>query len=451
MNTSHRITRVAFTGALSTLFIALACGQANAAPAAPPSFPCGGFGTGNAVKLIPVPRLSNGEFTNPGADCAMWQTFFYLNWPAVAGKRGVPDTNAKFGAPGATVWETFMTEDQVFLPNGARPQPWNTLKDSAGAPTAVAGKIASGQLRMLNRTSKVSHAVAKLRTTMNGINAAGVPLDEIQQADGNVLYDQQKIPVYYDVAMNQTEFTYINNNGLYNANTQAAYASKTNIALPNGSIEVKGAWKVLTATEASSGRFHIAQGYIPGANNGPGQTVAIGLVGFHVFASGGSNGAGMWATFYQVDNAPMQGNIGTGPYSFYNPASQTPINTKNTNPTQVNQVFPDEPDSVKVTKEAQKIIAQGYAQSPWQYYAMVDTQWSPTTFPAPPKPPAAVPLFFGNPSTATMINAVLETFMQTEGNSCLSCHAYATTAQSGSTTAAGFSFMLGNAKAPAKP
>lgn len=440
--------------AVSVLGLALLAGlgatpaSAQTAAAKVPSFACGGSPP-QLIYLKPVPKLSNGEFTNQGADCAMWQTFFYLNWPAKKGQRGIPDTSATFGAPGPTVWETFKTEDQVFLPNGAKPAAWDKGLLNAALPKAMAGKVAAGQARLLARTSKVSHGVAQLMASMPARNTV-IPLDEIRQADNNILYDQQKVPVYYDVAMNRVQFDYIVGKGLYNATTQAAYASKTNIVLPVNSIEVKGAWKVLTAAEAASGRFHTAPGVIPSSGGG-GQTVTVGLVGLHVFASGGAQQAGLWATFYQIDNAPLAGTTATGTYSFYNAASSTPANTTGTNPTQVTQVFPDDPVAANVNAQARQIMIQGNPSGPWQYYAMVDTQWSRSVLNLVTPVPATVPLNAGTVSTATLINPVLETFMQTSGNSCLGCHSFATTAQANSNTATGFSFMFGNAQAPAKP
>jgi hypothetical protein len=449
LSISHRfIAATLLRAAACSAVPFLACAQGSGQV---PSFPCGGSPP-QMIVLAPVVKLSNGEFTDQGADCAMWQTFFYLNWPAKAGARGVPDKTAQFGAKGATVWETFKTEDQVFLPNGAKPSPWGTGFKRPGLPPGVAAQVASGATRLLTRTSKVSHAVAALIAS-GGLRAAGVPLNEIQQADGNILYDQQKVPVYYDVAMNQPQFDYIVGNGLYNADRQVAYAAKKNIVLPFGSIEVKGAWKVLTAAEAASGRFHTAPGYVPAAGGkGPGQAVTVGLVGMHVFASGGPQSVGLWATFYQVDNAPVAGTTPTGSYSFNQVGSSTPPNTVGTNPTQVVQNFPDTPLAASVSKQAHDIIVQGNAASPWQYYRMVDSQWSRTVQDFASPVPIAVPLATGDVSTTTLVNPVLETFMQQSGTSCLGCHSFATTAQSKSTTATGFSFMFGNAKsAPKKP
>src|SRR3954468_17130989 len=74
----------------------------------PPFAGCGGI---NPTKPTITPTFSttSSDFTNLGFECMMWQNFIYVNWPALPGPRGVPNTKAKFGAPGATVWETYKT------------------------------------------------------------------------------------------------------------------------------------------------------------------------------------------------------------------------------------------------------------------------------------------------------------------------------------------------------
>jgi hypothetical protein len=63
---------------------------------------CGGVGTSTPViKPIIYPSLQF-DRSNPGFDCQMWQAFIYLNWPALAGQRGVPNPAAKLGATGTT-------------------------------------------------------------------------------------------------------------------------------------------------------------------------------------------------------------------------------------------------------------------------------------------------------------------------------------------------------------
>ncbi|MCY2981659.1 MAG: hypothetical protein NTU79_23610 [Planctomycetota bacterium] len=432
--------------------LSLAASAQDAPTADAPSFPCGGTNP-KGVVLWPLTKFTNAEFTNPGADCAMWQNFIYLNWPAAAGKRGVPDTSAAFGTPGTTVWETFLTADQVFLPGGIAPQKWDESSTKSALPDGIAQQVAGGRMRLLSQKSKVSPAVAKVIKKV-AANSPGLQLTGIEQAfDSGILYDQQKVPVYYEVAMNKVQFDYIFGNQLYNANTQATFAATTNIVLPTGSMELKAAWKVLTPAETNSGRFHTAKGFIPGSN-GNGQNVDIGLVGMHVFASEGKENAGLWATFYQIDNAPVQGGSNKGPFSFNNPASNAATNSNTTNPTQVVQVFADDPSSVMETAEAQKMFRNANPASPWQYYAMIATQWSQAVLDLDTPVPATVPLSPGKPGQvlpgATLVNPVLETFMQTKGTGCMSCHSAATIANSGS-IASGFSFMFGRAQAPDKP
>jgi hypothetical protein len=435
--------------ALSALLIGtvLAIPQA-AAQQKPPGFGCGGSPP-QMVTVTPVPKFSVIDFTNQGADCAMWQTFFYLNWPVTAGQRGIPNLKAKFGTPGTTVWESFKTVDQVFLPGGAIPAPWNAnLKLEALASPLVA-QVGSGSVRLLSRTSKISREVIGTLASAHANDKTF--LDSIQQAGGGTLWDQQKRPVYYEIAMNKMQFDYITTNTLYSSAGQAAFTKNANIALPVGSIELKAAWKIMTAAEASSGRFYTTKAYLLGPNLQP---VTVGLVGLHVFTGGGNQSVGIWGTFAQVDNAPVQpaGPVAGKTYTFFNPqCAGCPLNSQNTKPTQVVQMFPDDSLADKVNKEAQGIIVQYNQQnnvpkSPWQYYKLIDAQWSPKPVDLKTTPPLKLPLPEGTPSTDTLMNAVLETFMQQKGTSCLQCHSmYAGTAPD-ATIGSGYSFMFSNAK-----
>jgi len=433
---------------------ALACGLIAAGPAyAQPllSFKC----QNGQVVLAPEPQLRVINNTNQGADCAMWQTFIYLNWPARPGSRGVPDPSAKFGGPGATVWETYKTVDQVFLPDGIKPAPWNQDAVNSALPENIAADAAAGKVRALTRTSKVSRTVAARIDPASAPDAATqTMLKDIQQADQNVLYDQQKVPVFYEIAMSKIQFDYIVNNGLYNANTQLAYAQKSNIVPPFGSVEVKTAWKVLTPAEVQSGRFHTMPAYIPSL---PQPQATVGLVGFHINVGGAPQKKGnaytigIWGTFAHVDNAPLASQLGQGPYNFYNPdctaITACAPNNAQTNPTQVVQNFADDSQADGVNKLAQAMIKRYDANSPWQHYKLINAQWSPRGIPV--STPAKVPLQLGIPSTMRLMNPVLETFMQTNGTNCAGCHANASTAIN-SNIAAGFSFMFLNAQSKAK-
>ncbi len=447
--------------------LATAFGATAAHAQAPAKFGCGGVNPFTPT-IAPVPASGGGDFTNLGFECAMWQDFVYLNWPALKDQRGAPDTNAKFGAPGATVWETYKTDEQTFLPNGANPGPWNQGLAISGINKNLAQLIASGDVRRLTETSKISRVVlrnairqAKFLSARAGANATMAEiLKAIQQAGGGVLYDLNGKPVYYEISMDQVQYEYIVQNGLYNAATQIAYAGKTNVSLPSaptpsspiGSLEVKAAWKVLSQPEIDSKRFHMIQALLPKST----APVTVGLVGFHMFLPDGAQG--IWATFAQIDNAPVQGTPpGPGPYNFYNPnctvpggTKPCPINVKNANPGQVVQINPDDASAGPLNAYMQSIIKQYDPATPWQYYKIVDVQWAKKAVEISTLPvPAQAPLPNGSPNAPNVVNAVLETFLQKPQIGCLFCHTGAS-GPSPNTYATSYSFVFEHATAPPK-
>ena len=444
--------------------LALALTASPAQSQLPPFVGCGGI---NPTKptITPTFQVSNGEFTNLGFECQMWQNFIYVNWPALPGQRGLPNTGARFGAPGPTVWETYKTIDQVFLPGAANPGPWDQAVPLAVLGSNLASQVAAGRVRYLTMENKISRPVLANIAR----HAATNPeiLNSITQAAGGTLYDLSGRPVYYEVAMNRDEYEYIVENGLYDANKQIAYAQTTNIILPSGttkygqygSLEVKAAWKVLSPGEIKSGRFHTIQALIPGiAAIVPPRPVTVGLVGFHMYLP--NIAQGVWATFAQIDNAPLlsEMNKSKGPYNFYKPPCWPPTcqivipyNVKNANPGQVVQIQPDDNSAAQLNPYMQALIKQYDPKTPWQYYKIVNIQWSEAADISKITPPSNAPLPYGNPPNNTVVNAVLETFVQTTNTSCLGCHQGATVASSGNnapnyTTA--YSFVFGAAQTP---
>src|SRR3984957_7747462 len=391
--------------------------------------------------------LSENEF-----DCLAWQDLIYLMWPAQANQRGVPDPNRKIGASGPTVWESYRTADTVFLPEGRDPGPWQQLELMATLQPSLAQQVASGAVRNLTMTAKVSRPVLStiLRT------AAALPpaiLDGISQAGGGTLYDLNGFPVYYEVAMDKVQYDYIHDHQLYNAYRQAVFARTNVISLPPGTVdvplgavEVKAAWKVLSDAERHSGRFHTIQALLGGAKS----PVTVGLVGFHVFVVNGVQGT--WATFAQMDNAPSGKPATSGRFNFFNPNCKIPgtdkpcpLNVKDADPGQVLQITPDAEAATKLNTYMHYILQQADAKSPWQYYNLIDVQWaldpkviSDLKAPVPPPLPTGKPNIPAN--NKDMLNPVLETFLQLpyppqnpppSGNSCLGCHQFATTAAVG--------------------
>jgi hypothetical protein len=114
------------------------------------------------------------------------------------------------------------------------------------------------------------------------------------------------------------------------------------------------------------------------------------------------------------------------------------------------QSIPFDQTAEGVNKDAAGIIVQYNAQnkikSPWQYYKLVNVQWSPKTVTLKTPVPITLPLPMGQPSTDTLMNAVLETFMQQKGTSCLQCHATYANSAANPSVGSGYSFMFGNAQ-----
>jgi len=383
-----------------------------------------------------------GTQTDAAFACLMWQSFIHLNWPARTDAPGTPDQSQRFGSLNPTVWETFKPYDQVFLSSGNQPGPWTTRRAPAFLTTALADRVANSEVRFLVQTSKLSPAI---------LDRLKHDLGEAVQVGGGTLVDQTGQPVYYEMLLNQDEYNYIVRNKLYAAHTQLAFAQRHGIVLPTGvtrdgptgSIEVKAAWKIMSPSDLAAGRFHTRPAVLV-----DGTQVTVGLVGLHIYQRVAGYHQGVWATFGHIYNSPLEGQPSSGTYSFFNPScSGCDVNTKTQppTPTQVVRKVAPIPQVQRVNVYAQQLIHSADQNNPFQYYELVGVQW-----PVNPKPigkpgQKTNKLADGTPNTKTMMNPVLETFLQHDNTSCLGCHTEARIAKGGS-YAASFSFLLGHAK-----
>ncbi len=414
----------------------------------------------SAPAVAPIIQTTRpGQESDAAYDCLMWQTFIYLNWPAQTGRRGTPDTKQAFGASTPVVWESFKTVNEVFLRNGEKPGPWDaSIADRFTA--SLQSLVNNGVVHLLSQRSKVSNAMSdagnpnspnhrdELRKTI---------LDDANQTDGGNQIDQNGQAVYYDMLMDRDEYNYIVLNKLYNTNSQSAFARQHGIELPMGvtaygdlgAIEVKAAWKILGPHDDAK-RFHTAEVLV----GNPQRPALAGLVGMHVVQHVSPLRQAVWATFAQIDNAPLVSDTGTARhYSFFNARcsrAKCPPNTitDEPDPTQVMQVRPIPHAAAQVNAAMQSLIASVAPGVPWQYYELIDVQWPQVPEQLPP-PPQSVPLPMGSPSTDRLLNPVLETYLQRydQDISCLSCHSMARTAESfDEPFAADYSFLLSHAR-----
>jgi hypothetical protein len=454
-----------------------------------PSWPC--LKPPAVSSAVPTDALND----QADIDCFAWQEFIALNWQALTSSRGQPDTSksaASFGSVGfnSTVWETYKSAQEVFLPNGTTNPNWNQ------APPAPVCKNALP-----------AGALAKRRVlTMTGSTTDDFDPNSVEQAypfnGPNWLADSSGNPVWYEMKLNQTEFNGIVSGQFYNAAAQkcivsgGSYNGQTQLCTPNApapqqvklplnSMEMKATWRQLT--DASQYPQYLTTNAVV-VQNGTCTPMTLGLVGLHIVQKTPSQPNWIWATFEQVNNAPNNSSPGSSPYAFYNPACTTkaipatctassattscaanaPPAYTLTNwfsnktcpayPVQVTRMTPVSPLSQQVNAAAQQMIAGANGKSVFQYYELIDAVW--TTSPNDPyaaggEPSSPLPMPNMNPGYS-VANSVSETYIQTmappqlpspqSGSMCINCHRYGSTAGRGA--ASDYSFLIGSATLP---
>jgi hypothetical protein len=383
-----------------------------------------------------------------------WQTMVAVSWPSLSpnsgGSMGQPDTNSTIGAVAAngalvpTVWRTYRDLSTVMLANGADP----------GAQWNQPYKVPAGCAAIGN--NPVAPGFQPLFVDNSTFQQAPIVKDYVNQATGNPLVDQEKWYTVTDILVDQSEYTYIQQNGYFLGKNQAAAYQKSgklqpfpktgqefNPPLPSyaqyGALEVKTAWRVLdpVADKAVIPRYYTQWGYFMQQDGKTCQGPTLfGLVGLHILRLTPSTGSTwFWASFEQVDN--------TAGASAGVPATLATPNTPNGNCTsQYNQP----PATVKgnipwsatnapnnlcqvtlIPPNVQQVNATWQKQlqgTVWQYYQMVNT-----LNPCPSGasgcaifPPIKDPNNKDN--LAVFANTAVESYFQT--SSCMDCHGYGT-------------------------
>ena len=346
-----------------------------------------------------------------------WRLFVALNWPAQAGERGVPDCAAELGgAP--TVWESYKTTEQTFLPGARDPGPWN------------AGGM--GQPTLLYRAKAPQ----------------GLPVEEsIRQAVGGWLIDQNGNPTYYQIGIDETSYDYIRTHRYYDADV---VSRAQRIDFPDGSLEVKGAWRILEADEPAE-RYHTRQAEVmtfdaEGNPTGVTKPARVGLVGFHAVYKAPGFPQWIWTTFEHEDNAPTEGADTSGTWSYYDPSCSGPYCMPNVSPLSSGQPFGSPNQVVRVTPIRADVAAanarwqEAVAGTPFAHYELVAPQWP--TAPDDPGQPQ------GDPTPNTVANTVLESYIQTT-SSCMDCHS--TARVPGDAVKSNYSFVFLFAQKPETP
>jgi hypothetical protein len=423
--------------------------------------------------LATIPADAAGIPTQTNLDLYSWLTFIALNWPAATTTCTANTNLSILNGQGPVVWETYLTDSDVFVTPPAKPSQWCPQSTSASRSPALA-KLSS-PLRLLVQRRAVrkilvrqSKASASLSTNFPGID----------QAVGGVLTDQNGRFVRYEITMNPDEYGFLTdpNNNLWSAAGQNSYTST--ITFPDGpsnygsvgAIEIKAAWKVLSQKEINSKRFYMTTAIVfndDSQSPSPGKNpVTLGLVGLHIIHKTKRQPDWTWSTFEHVDNLkPPPGSPFGAKGSFFNPGcsplicppnvqtAATPYTelksngVPNNKPVQVVRLNPVGDDVESLNKTFQTLLKG----SVWANYKLISTQWigEDGTLPKPPflanmtletfiqapKPPSDGPIPYPSPGYNPFAAGVT--------SSCMKCHSVATTASG--KAKADFSFLLGEA------
>ncbi|HEV7238543.1 MAG TPA: hypothetical protein VGQ36_04820 [Thermoanaerobaculia bacterium] len=259
-----------------------------------------------------------------------WQQFIALNWPASEEGRDTPDVQRKFGEVGKRthmVWETFRSKVEIYPGNGdADHGPHGSNK---GAPSYGY----DDDPRYIYENGEV-----KACSDAEASTTAWVNLDEISQVGFDFMYAGAATPgphteidansrlIRFTAKANRKHYEYIVGNKYWyvtkkpeppspaqvaQANFVAAvYANQfppadPYVRFPNGSMEVKAAFRRLTSKEALSGRFYMTtvRYYAKNAAGHPCYNEEEwGLLGLHIIQKTPTAPSFTWATFEQADN-----------------------------------------------------------------------------------------------------------------------------------------------------
>ena len=403
---------------------------------------CGGLSQCAAAPLtgaaatIPA-RTCTFEDGQGFVDIYSWNIFLALNWPAAtetcAADTGKNIVNVKSGDGTFVVWQTWMPSENVFVnPGTQKPAAWCT-----------GNGLAAGPQRLFSNESK---ATANAKRLGGKFTAIAEPGGDVLQASGDVVTDQAGRWLRYERIVNQTEYAYITADRWNAPQLEALKQKGEEIALPAGAIEIKSAWKVLTADEIAGNRYFTTQGVVCNTPDGQRtpcdqQPVTMGLVGLHIVQQVNPGGTLFWSTFEHVDNervfynrkfaGPDNTDFASSPYAELDPSCK-PRNQ----PTQIRRVTP-----IPAAADLNAYYQQLLGGSVFANYQLISTQW--TT--------GAGESQAGTPQNVA--NITLETYVQdistSNGNGfsstgCFACHLRSSTVIPGQS--GGHSFLFLEAK-----
>ena len=338
----------------------------------------------------------------PDFDNFAWRAFIALNWPSLTdpGHRGAPDRAKALGDSGPRVWETFKARYELFQvgPDGrpTAPKPWETYEAANPCGADVDNR---------------AKTLATFTPFMDFNQSAFLP-----GIGANPLVAQNHTYTRYEGRINELEYSALAAHGWSEGRNLPDPAHP--VDLPAGSIAVKAAWRLLTATDtpAVRARYYVVENanVVDVAKTLAAGHVAcsksdIALVGLHIVIRTKSRPQGLWATFEHVDNVPPAGEgearepdakDANAPYSYFD-ASKPKLGLwptfglPDTLPVSLDHPPKLDPTPMQVVRRhpihgQTMAMNRAYWALPgikgtvWEHYMLVASQWP--TIPSPPSP-----------------------------------------------------------------
>lgn len=448
------IIALATVPAIAGLWLSGATGRPSGKTAGQTTSTCSCNNSLNKITFGPtVPGDAAHTSSQADFNCFAWAEFIALNWPMDAG--------AGFGDPFDTnmvQWETYITKEALFPPNGAAPGPWNPNNQNT----------ATDKSRLVRNHNLQNKKILRFSTKFEG-SAILNPITGSQQAfpgDGfGWLGAQDSTNVWYEVRLNKDIYDYVVQHKYYNAINQASDALNGNpinfptgvLGAQTGAIELKAAWmEVHNVGDPKWTHYKLSNAVVQDLNTGQLRPVVVALVGLHILHKTSSQPTWVWTTFEQEDNVPSPKDLPGKTYNFFNPncrdnPNDTPtyqlvLGGRPPRPIQITRVTPIA--AAATNQFIQKQIKAQYPNSVWQHYQLVNVIWqnnprgvSDTT--------SRLPYPFTSPAGTLTANTTMESYIQT--NTCTDCHTYSTIANvpNNQTSYFGdFSFAIGDASYP---
>jgi hypothetical protein len=388
-----------------------------------------------------------------------WRAFIALNWPAEAtGDPSKSKTIDQQYDDVTRVWETWRPSDSIFLAGGAPPPRWD------GLPQRSSNYSARAAWRQHTTESSNLEAFSGPLVDQHGHwvrYQMRVNHEEFDYIVCNELYSQEgQIRFSHALLADQPCA-----DGSKPSKTQQVELP-VNVGTKHGAIEIKLAWKQLEPHEDKA-RFFTREleaelSEPPGPDGKkPVEKFTAGLVAMHIAMKTQSSPEWIWSTFEQVDNVRVNADVhGQSIHpSFYEPARKQPVNvlplpnatvnpatgalevvsdntvapskwieSLTTVPVQVRRVaVPTQPGlnpydaelgkvAAGINTQAQRLLHD--ANSKFQYYELIDTQW-----PVHPNAPASAGGANSAPESIThktpgdmvpvfLVNTTMETYFQ---------------------------------------